>query len=105
MVQPPWWSLAWPGLCATLTGVGFARFSYTALIPFLVGAGEVSATQADYLGAANLAGYFIGAWIASTLARRLGSALSIRGSFVLTAVGLGLCVIPGGFWWIAPWRL
>lgn len=105
MVQPRWWSLAWPGLCATLTGVGFARFSYTALIPFLVGAGEVSATQADYLGAANLVGYLIGAWIASTLARRLGSALSIHGSFVLTALGLGLCVIPGGFWWIAPWRL
>jgi len=105
MVQPRWWSLAWPGLCATLTGVGFARFSYTALIPFLVGAGEVSATQADYLGAANLAGYFLGAWIASALAQRLGSALCIRGGFVLTALGLGLCVIPGGFWWIAPWRL
>ena len=104
-MQSRWWSLAWPGLCATLTGVGFARFSYTALIPFLVSAGAVSATQADYLGAANLAGYFIGAWIASALAQRLGSALCIRGAFLLTALGLGLCVIPGGFWWIAPWRL
>jgi len=105
MIQPRWWSLAWPGLCATLTGVGFARFSYTALIPFLVNAGGVTATQADYLGAANLAGYFMGAWTASALAQRLGSALCIRGSFALTALGLGLCAIPGGFWWIAPWRL
>ena len=105
MVLPRWWSLAWPGLCATLTGVGFARFSYTALIPFLVQSGVVSSTQADYLGATNLAGYFMGAWMASLLARRLGAALSIRGSFLLTALGLGLCVIPGGFWWIAPWRL
>jgi MFS family permease len=105
MSQPRWWTLAWPGLCATLTGVGFARFSYTALIPFLVSSGEVTATQADYLGAANLAGYFLGAWIASGLAQRLGSALCIRTSFVLTALGLALCVIPGGFWWIAPWRL
>ena len=62
--MPSWWSLAWPGMCATITGVGFARFSYTAIIPFLVGAGEVTAPEADYLGAANLAGYFMGALIA-----------------------------------------
>ncbi|MGE5202820.1 MAG: YbfB/YjiJ family MFS transporter [Acidobacteriota bacterium] len=105
MSQPRWWTLAWPGLCATLTGVGFARFSYTALIPFLVNSGAVSAAQADYLGAANLAGYFLGAWVASALAARFGTAPCIRASFILTTLGLALCVLPGGFWWIAPWRL
>jgi hypothetical protein len=36
------WRSAWPGLCATLTGVGLGRFAYTPLIPFLVAAGIVS---------------------------------------------------------------
>src|SRR5262249_23589372 len=96
--------LAWPGICATVTGVGFSRFSYTAIIPFLVGTGEVTAPQADYLGAANLAGYFAGALIAHRLALRTGSTLAIRGGFVLTVLGLGLSAIPGGFWWLMPWR-
>ncbi|HKF71347.1 MAG TPA: YbfB/YjiJ family MFS transporter [Stellaceae bacterium] len=102
--MPTWWTLAWPGICATVTGVGFARFSYTAIIPFLVGAGQVTAPEADYLGAANLAGYFVGALIAHPLALRTGNTIGIRGSFVLTVLGLGLSAIPGGFWWLLPWR-
>src|SRR5256885_10602614 len=86
--MPSWWSLAWPGMCATITGVGFARFSYAAIIPFLVGAGEVTAPEADYLGAANLAGYFMGALIAHRLAPRTGNTLGIRGAFALTIVAL-----------------
>jgi len=102
--MPSWWSLAWPGICATITGVGFARFSYTAIIPFLVGTGEVTAPEADYLGAANLAGYFVGALIAHRLALRTGNTLGIRGSFALTILGLALSGLPGGFWWLLPWR-
>lgn len=99
-----WWTLAWPGICATVTGVGFARFSYTAIIPFLVGTGQATAPQADYLGAANLAGYFAGALIAHRLALQTGSTLAIRAGFVLTIIGLALSAIPGGFWWLVPWR-
>jgi predicted MFS family arabinose efflux permease len=102
--MPSWWSLAWPGICATITGVGFARFSYTAIIPFLVGTGEVTAPEADYLGAANLTGYFVGALIAHRLALRTGNTLGIRGSFALTILGLALSAFPGGFWWLLPWR-
>jgi len=102
--MPSWWSLAWPGICATITGVGFARFSYTAIIPFLVGTGEVTAPEADYLGAANLAGYFVGALAAHRLALRAGNTLGIRGSFALTIAGLAFSAFPGGFWWLLPWR-
>ncbi|HKX10648.1 MAG TPA: YbfB/YjiJ family MFS transporter [Stellaceae bacterium] len=102
--MPSWWTLAWPGICATVTGVGFARFSYTAIIPFLVGTGQVTAPQADYLGAANLAGYFAGALVAHQLALRTGNTLAIRGGFILTILGLGLSAVPGGFWWLMPWR-
>jgi len=102
--MPSWWTLAWPGICATVTGVGFARFSYTAIIPFLVSTGQVTGPQADYLGAANLAGYFAGALIAHRLALKTGNTIGIRGAFVLTAVGLTLSAVPGGFWWLLPWR-
>jgi predicted MFS family arabinose efflux permease len=102
--MPSWWTLAWPGICATVTGVGFARFSYTAIIPFLISTGQVTAPEAAYLGSANLAGYFVGALIAHQLALRVGSALGIRGSFLLTVLGLGLSAVPGGFWWLLPWR-
>ena len=102
--MPSWWTLAWPGLCASIAGVGFARFSYTAIIPFLIGTGQVTPPEAAYLGAAGLAGYFVGALIAHRLALRTGSALGIRAGLVLTAAGLGLSAVPGGFWWLLPWR-
>ncbi|HXA69437.1 MAG TPA: YbfB/YjiJ family MFS transporter [Stellaceae bacterium] len=102
--MPSWWILAWPGLCASIAGVGFARFSYTAIIPFLIGSGQVTPPEAAYLGAAGLAGYLMGALIAHRLALRIGSAVGIRASLVLTAVGLGLSAAPGGFWWLLPWR-
>jgi predicted MFS family arabinose efflux permease len=102
--MPSWWTLAWPGICATVTGVGFARFSYTAIIPFLVGAGQVTAPEADYLGAANLAGYFVGALISHRLALQTGNTYGIRGGLLITALGLAFSAIPGGFWWLLPWR-
>ena len=61
----------WPGLVAgvmaTLVGIGLARFAYTPLIPVLIDAGWFSASDAVYLGAANLLGYFIGALSAHRL--------------------------------------
>ncbi len=102
--MPSWWSLAWPGICATVTGVGFSRFAYTAIIPFLVASGQASGPQADYLGASNLAGYFAGALIAHRLALKTGNTLAIRGGFVLTIIGLSFSAVPAGFLWLLPWR-
>src|SRR5689334_18247890 len=101
--MPSWWILAWPGICATVTGVGFARFSYTAIIPFLVSSGQVSAPEADYVGAAGLVGYFVGAFLAHRLALRTGSTIAIHTGLVLTILSLALSAYPGGFWWLAPW--
>jgi MFS family permease len=84
--------------------VGFARFSYTAIIPFLIGTGQVTPPQAAYLGAAGLVGYLIGALIAHRLALPIGTTLAIRASLVITAAGLGLSAALGGFWWLLPWR-
>ena len=49
------------GLCATLVGIGLARFAYTPLLPALIEGGWFSPPDAAYLAAANLVGYLVGA--------------------------------------------
>jgi MFS family permease len=99
------WRQAWPGLFATLNGVGLSRFAYTPLLPFMVAAGVVSESGAAYLGAANLVGYLVGAAAAAPLAARIGPGRAIRICFAASVLGLAACILPGGFWWYAPWRL
>jgi MFS family permease len=98
------WRHAWPGLLATLNGVGLCRFAYTPLIPFMIAAGVVTETGAAYLGAANLAGYLTGAALAAPLAARIGLGRAIRAGFAASVLALGACILPGGFWWYVPWR-
>ena len=57
----PLWVSAAAGLCASLVGLGLARFAYTPLIPALIAAKWFTPAEAVYLGAANLAGYLAGA--------------------------------------------
>lgn len=96
------WSLA--GLCATLLGVGLARFSYTPLIPALVAQGWLSAPEAVYAGAANLAGYLAGALLARPLSLRWPPVAVLRGSMALAVLSFLACAAPLGFGWMAPWR-
>jgi len=99
------WRHAWPGLLATLTGVGLCRFAYTPLIPFMIAAGVVTETGAAYLGAANVAGYLAGAALAAPLAARFGLGRAIRTCFAASVLALAACIWPGGFGWYAPWRV
>src|SRR5256885_14985399 len=66
-------SLLLTGFMATLSGVGLARFAYTALMSQMVHAGWFSGEAVAYLGAANLLGYLIGALAAAPLAARPGA--------------------------------
>lgn len=100
-----WWKVAWPGLCATLCGIGFGRFTYTAIVPYLIGAGQVTPPGAAYLGAATLAAYVVGASAASSLAIRFGAAAVLRLAFLLTSLSLLACAVPAGLWWLLPWRV
>src|ERR1700682_2957443 len=70
------------GLCASLVGLGLARFAYTPLIPALIAAKWFSPADAVYLGAANLAGYLAGALVARQLGARLGSVRTLRAMMV-----------------------
>lgn len=100
-----WWRYAWPGFLATLAGVGLGRFAYTALLPFFVAQGAVTAAQGAYLGAANLLGYFLGASLAARLAQTVGMTRALRGALLLTTLGFFACVPSWGFWWYFPWRV
>ena len=50
------WRHIFAGLCASLVGIGLARFGYTPLIPPLIEAHWFAAADVVTLGAANLAG-------------------------------------------------
>jgi predicted MFS family arabinose efflux permease len=64
-----------------------------------------TAVQADYLGAANLAGYLIGAIFASRMAHRWRTAVLLRSSMAATSASFLACVMPSSFAWFAFWRL
>ncbi len=99
---------AWPGLCgmaATLTGVGIGRFAYVAILPLLVQQAWCSRTAAGYLGAANLAGYFLGIGIAAWLSRRCSAGRMVQASMLLCALSFFSCAWQGGgLAWFLCWR-
>ena len=70
--MPPWLRLSIAGSATLLVGMGIGRFSYTPLIPALVESGALSASEAGYVGAFNLAGYLIGALVALRIRTRWG---------------------------------
>ena len=93
------------GLTATLVGIGVARFAYPPLLPALIDQGWFSSSQAAYLGAANLLGYFIGAVSAHALSERFPVRRVMACAFASTALSFLLCAGSGSFTWFFFWRL
>ncbi len=85
-------------------GVGLGRFAYTPLVPFLAQDG-IDPVAAGYAGAANLAGYFIGAALAHRLGLLVGPGRAVRWALALTILSFASCILPWGFAWLAWWRL
>jgi MFS family permease len=98
------WRFAVAGLCASLVGIGLARFAYTPLIPALISAKWFSASDVIYLGAANLAGYLAGALLARPIAARFGATRSLRGMMVLATLTCFASSAPVSFLWFFGWR-
>ena len=102
------WHAIAAACCATLLGVGLQRFAYAPLLPAMIHDGWLTPSVGGLLAAANFAGYVIGAILAPAVARRYGTARSLRWSMALATACLALCawrVDP--FWalaWMAPWR-
>ena len=93
------------GFMATLSGVGLARFAYTALMPQMVHAGWFSGEQVAYLGAANLLGYLIGALVAAPLAERMGALRVLVICWVAVALSFAGCSLPQPMAVFFVWRL
>lgn len=101
-VNPKWAMFA--GLCASLVGLGLARFAYTPLIPALIEAEWFDPSTVAYLGAANLAGYLAGALSASWIAARVPSMVALRAMMVLATATFFASAIPISFLWFFVWR-
>ncbi|TCH98895.1 YbfB/YjiJ family MFS transporter [Roseococcus sp. SYP-B2431] len=95
---------AFAGAAATCAGNGLARFAFVPLFPALVTAGWVTGAEAGALGAANLAGYLLGALGAQAAGRRLGTRPALGAGMAGLVASLLLCAIPGGVAWLLPWR-
>src|SRR5689334_25357840 len=93
------------GMAATLTGVGIGRFAYVAILPLLVQQAWFSRTEAGWLGAANLTGYFLGIGIAAWLARSIAAARMVQLAMLLCALSFFGCAWRGGgIAWFIGWR-
>jgi len=98
------WRATLAGLCANLVGLGLARFAYTPLLPAIIAAKWFSASAAAYLGAANLAGYVVGALVAGPLTARFPARPVLRSMMLLTTLALFACAWPVDFYWFFAWR-
>ncbi|MGJ7525568.1 YbfB/YjiJ family MFS transporter [Variovorax sp. GB1P17] len=101
---PPWRAIL-AGFCATLVGLGLARFAYTPLLPAIIDAHWFSASAATYLGAANLVGYLIGALLGGPMSARWPARAVLRAMMLATAASLIACAWPIDFAWFFGWRI
>jgi len=102
IVDARWATLA--GFCASLVGIGLARFAYTPLLPAIISAHWFDASMAAYLGAANLAGYLAGALIGRPIAARATVAFTLRAMMALATIAFFACAYPVSFAWFFSWR-
>ncbi|MDE0944746.1 MAG: YbfB/YjiJ family MFS transporter [Alphaproteobacteria bacterium] len=102
------WRGTLSALCALLVGIGLARFAYTPLFPALVTNGWFTATQAAYLGAANLVGYLAGALLARRIATLTSTQFALRWGMVLASASFFACaepqILPWPYAWFFLWR-
>jgi MFS family permease len=98
------WRAVLAGFCASLVGIGLARFAYSPLLPAIIGAHWFGASMAAYLGAANLAGYLVGALLGRPLAVKMGSVATLRAMMALATLAFFTCAFPVSFVWFFSWR-
>lgn len=98
------WRAALSGTSACLVGIGLARFGYTPLIPALIGAHWFSPAATVYFGAANLAGYVLGAVAARSLVRLSSAATVLRLTMVVVTLSFFASADPLSWGWFFLWR-
>ncbi|HEX4113095.1 MAG TPA: YbfB/YjiJ family MFS transporter [Stellaceae bacterium] len=98
------WRAALAASAAGLVGIGFARFAYTPLIPALIEAHWFTASAAVYFGAANLAGYLLGAVTARAMAKAVPTATLLRLMLVMVTLSFFASAWPFAWLWFFVWR-
>lgn len=98
------WRGVLSAFCACLIGIGLARFAYTPLLPALVADHWFEPAAAAYLGAANLAGYLVGALSGRPLSARVPIVVVLRAMMLLATATFFACAYPLGFAWFFVWR-
>ncbi|WP_246526303.1 YbfB/YjiJ family MFS transporter [Plastoroseomonas hellenica] len=99
------WRATLSACCASLVGIGLARFAYTPLLPAIIEAQWFGPEAAAYLGAANLAGYLAGALLARPMAAVIAGPALLRGLMLLAAIAFFACATPLSLAWFFTWRL
>jgi predicted MFS family arabinose efflux permease len=99
-----WLRLAVAGAATLMVGMGIGRFSYAPLVPALIQNDALSAAQAGYVGAFNLAGYLAGALVTPALRARYREAAILKVCLWLSLVCLAASILPWGFAWLVFWR-
>ena len=102
--KPVVWRAVLSAFCASLIGIGLARFAYTPLLPVIIGAHWFNAADAAYLGAANLAGYLAGALSGRTISARLSLVTTLRLMMIIATMAFFACAYPINFPWFFVWR-
>ncbi len=98
------WRGAFSAFCASLVGIGLARFAYTPLLPAIVAAHWFKPSAAAYLGAANLAGYLAGAVLGRSFAARTSVVSTLQLMMGLATAAFFACAFPISFLWFFAWR-
>lgn len=104
MASPPAWRSILSAFCACLIGIGLARFAYTPILPALIGAHWFTASMAAYLGAANLAGYLVGALSGRSVAARFRVVVTLRWMMFVATASFFACAYPVHLAWYFVWR-
>ena len=100
----PVWRGVVCAFCASLIGIGLARFAYSPLLPAIVGAHWFEPSAGAYLGAANLAGYLVGALLARPISAYVRVVTILRASMALATLAFFACAFPLNFAWFFAWR-
>jgi predicted MFS family arabinose efflux permease len=74
------------------------------LLPAIIEAHWFAASDAAYLGAANLAGYLAGALLAAPIAARASASTVLRAMMVIATSAFFACAWPVNFAWFFAWR-
>jgi len=90
---------------APTVGLGIGRFAYSLVLPDMRDALGWSYSAAGFMNTVNAAGYLVGALMTSSLVKRIGLPVAVRGGTLACLASLALCALSGNFFVLSFARL